>query len=191
MKKIHDFDEVFDGQKMFRIILEAISNPGRMLSIEELAKKMYGENRAFLAIAMTLLDNEVGFHAFENEELAKNISLLTLSKEVALEKADFVFVENERELEQAFSEAKIGTLVDPHKSATLIIRVQNEKNNEITICGAGIDKHLTIRVSDMVVKAMRLRDMQNYEYPQGIDMMFVTEDMQLFCTPRLVFREEK
>ena len=100
-------------------------------------------------------------------------------------------MENERELEQAFSEAKIGTLVDPHKSATLIIRVQNEKNNEITICGAGIDKHLTIRVSDMVVKAMRLRDMQNYEYPQGIDMMFVTEDMQLFCIPRLVFREEK
>lgn len=191
MKKIHDFDEVFDGQKMFRIILEAISNPGRMLSIDEFAQKMYGENKAFLAIAMTLLDNEVGFHAFANEELAKNISLLTLSKEVALEKADFVFVENEADLEQAFCKVKEGTLVDPHKSATLIIKVLNEKNKEITIYGAGIDKQLSIQVADMVVKAMRLRDMQNYEYPQGVDMMFVTEDMEIFCIPRLVLKEEK
>jgi alpha-D-ribose 1-methylphosphonate 5-triphosphate synthase subunit PhnH len=27
MKKLHSFDEVFDGQKVFRKVLEAMSNP--------------------------------------------------------------------------------------------------------------------------------------------------------------------
>lgn len=190
MKKIHDFDEVFDGQKVFRIILEAMSNPGRMLSIEESAKKMFGDNKAFLALAMTLLDNEVSFHTFENKELAKNISLLTLSKEVDLENADFIFVERESDLQQAMEHAKEGTLADPHKSATIIIKTENSNKNIITIYGAGVDNKLQIQVSDTVVKAINLRDGQNYEYPQGIDMMFVTEDMKLFCIPRLILREE-
>lgn len=190
MKKIHDFDEVFDGQKVFRIILEAMSNPGRMLSIEEQAKKMFGDNQAFLALAMTLLDNEVSFDTFEDEELAKNISLLTLSKRVELEEADFLFIEKESDLERAFEGAKGGTLADPHKSATLIIKAQNTKKNAITIYGPGVNKSLEIQVPDVVVKAMDFRKKQNYEYPQGVDMMFVTEDMKIFCIPRLVLREE-
>lgn len=190
MKKMHDFDEVYDGQKVFRIILEAMANPGRMLSLEEPAAKMFGDDKTFLAIAMTLLDNEVSFHTFGNEELAKNISLFTLSKEVELEKADFVFVERESDLQQAMEHAKEGTLADPHKSATLIIKTENSNKNIVTIYGAGVDNKLQLQVSDTVVKAINLRDRQKFEYPQGIDMVFVTEDMKLFCIPRLVLREE-
>lgn len=190
MKKMHDFDEVYDGQKVFRIMLEAMSNPGRMLSIEEQSEKMFGDYKTFLAIAMTLLDNEVSFHTFGNEELAKNISLFTLSKEVDLEKADFVFVERESDLQQAMEHAKEGTLADPHKSATLIIKTENSNKNIVTIYGAGVDNKLKLQVSDTVVKAINLRDRQKFEYPQGIDMVFVTEDMKLFCIPRLVLREE-
>ena len=61
MKKLHSFDEVFDGQKVFRKVLEAMSNPGRRVFIAEQSEKMYSDGKVFLAIGMTLLDNEVTF----------------------------------------------------------------------------------------------------------------------------------
>lgn len=190
MKKLHSFDEVFDGQKVFRKLLEAMSNPGRSVSIAEQAEKMYGKNKTALALAMTLLDNEVSFCAWNNQELSENISLLTLSGATALEEADFIFVEKAEDLPEVIQNAKCGTLEDPQKSATIIMEA--EENGTITksLYGAGIDGILQLEMPDAAVKAMELRKQQNYEYPQGIDMIFVTDSGNLFCIPRLVMEKE-
>lgn len=191
MKKIHSFDEVFDGQKVFRIVLEAMSNPGRMLSINEYAEKLFGNNKLFLALAMTLLDNEVTFCTCGNEELAEDISLLTLSKRAAIENANFIFVEESRILESVFEKAMCGTLENPHCSATIIVKVKDEATASLNIYGAGIDGVAQIFVDDTVNKVLDLRDEQEYEYPQGTDIIFVTEKGRLFSIPRLVLREGK
>lgn len=191
MKKLHNFDEVFDGQKVFRKVLEAMSNPGRRVSISEQAEKMYGDNRAFLAIAMTLLDNEVSFSACDNKDLAENISLLTLSKEVSLEESDFIFVEDENKLDEIFAKAKCGTLEDPQKSATIIIKVDDKCDTAFKVYGAGVDGTLKLEVPNVVEKILELRKQQNYEYPQGVDMIFVTGNGDLFSIPRLVMRKEE
>lgn len=188
MKKLHNFDEVFDGQKVFRKILEAVSNPGRKVSISEQAEKLYGDNRVFLAIAMTLLDNEVSFSVCDNQELAESISLLTLSKEASLENADFVFVENADNLDEVFEKAKCGTLEEPQKSATIVIKADNKCNTAFEIYGAGVDGTLKLEVPDVVEKALELRNRQNYEYPQGVDIIFVTSGGELYSIPRLVMR---
>lgn len=190
MKKLHSFDEVFDGQKVFRKLLEAMSNPGRSVSIAEQAEKMYGKNKTALVLAMTLLDNEVSFCAWNNQELSENISLLTLSGATALEEADFIFVEKAEDLPEVIQNAKCGTLEDPQKSATIIMEA--EENGTITksLYGAGIDGILQLEMPDAAVKAMELRKQQNYEYPQGIDMIFVTDSGNLFCIPRLVMEKE-
>ena len=191
MKKLHNFSEVFDGQKVFRKVLEAMSNPGRKFSIAEQAERMYGVNSAFLALAMTLLDNEVSFQACGNEELAENISLLTLSKEVSLEEADFIFVERKEQLDEVFEKAKYGTLADPQKSATVIIKVEDNGENVWNVYGAGIDGTLKLEVPETAQRAMELRDAQGYEYPQGVDLVFVTEEKDIFCIPRLVLKKEE
>lgn len=188
MKKLHNFDEVFDGQKVFRKILEAVSNPGRKVSISEQAEKLYGDNRVFLAIAMTLLDNEVSFFVCDNQELAESIALLTLSKEASLENADFVFVENADNLDEVFEKAKCGTLEEPQKSATIVIKEDNKCNTAFEIYGAGVDGTLKLEVPDVVEKALELRNRQNYEYPQGVDIIFVTSGGELYSIPRLVMR---
>ena len=191
MKKLHSFDEVFDGQKVFRKVLEAMANPGRSVSIAEQAEKMYGENRAFLALAMTLLDNEVSFSTCNNKEIAENIALLTLSRETELEKADFIFVEKIEQLSEVFKKAKYGTLEDPQKSATIIIKADGNCDKTVKLYGAGIDGILSLEIPDAVEQALELRKQQNYEYPQGIDMVFVTGGEEVFCIPRLVMKREE
>lgn len=191
MKKLHSFDEVFDGQKVFRTILEAMSNPGRRVSIAEQAEKMHSDGKVFLAIGMTLLDNEVSFFTCGNQELAENMSLITLSKEDVLENADFIFVENESQLEKVIENAKCGTLEDPQKSATIIVKTDKNCSKTLHLYGAGIDGTLQLEVPDVTVKALELRKQQNYEYPQGIDFIFVTADGELFSIPRLVMNKEE
>ena len=191
MKKIHDFDEVFDGQKVFRIVLEGMSNPGRVLSIKEQAQKMYGENPAFLALAMTLLDNEVSFFTCGNQKMSEDISLLTLAKETAVEDADYIFVEKEEDLKNVLEKAKIGTLADPQQSATILVKTGTDFGSNLAIYGAGVDQTMQLTVPEVVKTALRLRDEQVYEYPQGVDFIFVTEDERILCIPRLVLREEK
>ena len=137
LTKKHSFDLVFDSQKVFRLILEAMSNPARVVNISEYAIKLFGDypdcvgkhpsavfttrSLAFLALAMTLLDNEVSFSACENHSLTDEIASLTLAKKENIESADFVFVCDPNDIRSVIENAKCGTLSDPHKSATVII----------------------------------------------------------------------
>ena len=41
LSKKYSFDSVFDSQKVFRLILEAISNPSRVVNINESADKLF------------------------------------------------------------------------------------------------------------------------------------------------------
>jgi len=56
LSKKHNFDPVFDSQQVFRLLLEAMSNPTKVVNIKEYADKLYGGNPVFLALAMTLLE---------------------------------------------------------------------------------------------------------------------------------------
>ena len=47
MKTLHQFDEVFDTQAVFRKVLEAMSNPTRMVSVAEQMEKLFGNHRTY------------------------------------------------------------------------------------------------------------------------------------------------
>jgi len=55
--------------------------------------------------------------------------------------------------------------------------------------GPGIDGRAEIRATKTVEEAVALRDAQNYEYPQGIDLLFLSEDGGLLAIPRRVSME--
>ena len=46
---------------VFRLLLDAMSNPTRTVSVAAQKEKLFGDYGAFLALGMTLLDNEVTF----------------------------------------------------------------------------------------------------------------------------------
>lgn len=190
MKTLHQFDEVFDTQAVFRKLLEGTSNPGRTVSIAPQTKKMFGEHGAFLALGMTLLDNEVSFSSCGNEILREELQLVTLSEEKAICEVDYIFVTNAQTLSAIFVQAKCGTLMDPHRSATLIIRDSGEPEQIMMLYGPGIDGTMEFSCSETVQQAIALRDQQEYEYPMGVDLIFVTDSGDVTCIPRLVRRRE-
>jgi alpha-D-ribose 1-methylphosphonate 5-triphosphate synthase subunit PhnH len=203
LTKKHSFDTVYDSQKVFRLILEAMSNPARVVNISDYAIKLFGEKTertghtavfttrslVFLALSMTLLDNEVSFNACENQSLTDEIVSLTLAKRETIEAADFVFVCEPNDTKNVIESVKCGTLSDPHKSATVIIRNDGEPTCPLTLSGPGIDGNITIQTTQTVKEAIELRDAQNYEYPQGIDLIFVSGKGELFAIPRLTRME--
>jgi len=187
--KKHHFEEVFDSQRVYRLLLTAISNPTRIVNIKQYADKLYGDYQAMLALAMTVLDNEVSFSACDNSELSNEIVFLTLCKREALENADYIFLTEPSALEAVITAAKCGTLRDPHKSATIIIENSGSAACRLRLYGPGIEGVAEFRASDIVKKALDIRDGQFYEYPQGIDFIFVSENGEVFALPRLTRRE--
>ena len=190
MKELHTFDETFDSQKIFRILLETMANPTRRLSIAQFLPKLFGGEPAMLAVAMTLLDNEVSFCA-DHAELAENIALLTHSPEVKAEDADFIFVTEPAGIETAVRQAKCGTLADPHRSATILIKCSANASDRLELYGAGIDGTVNVTLPSEVTAALNARDEQHYEYPQGVDFIFISAQGDLFCIPRLTRRRTR
>ena len=185
LSKKHSFHEVFDSQGVFRLVLEAMSNPTRTVSLGHYAKKLFGAYPAMLAIAMTLLDPETLFCTCETGAFADDIAMLTLAKKSTLPEADFIFVCTPESLPAVIEDAKCGTLAHPHKSTMVILQNDGDADCDVVLQGPGIDGSAAVRVTSLVKTALQLRDNQCYEYPQGIDYLFVTGDGALFALPRL------
>ncbi|HHX13762.1 MAG TPA: phosphonate C-P lyase system protein PhnH [Clostridiales bacterium] len=186
LTKKHNFDAVFDSQKLFRLLLEAISNPTRIVDIKEIADKLFGSYPELLAVAMTLLDNETGFSIYGSDSLSADIAALTLARREAVSAADFIFVCDKSGIQEAIEKAKYGTLAQPHKSATVVIQSDGAQAGSLTLSGPGIAGAVEIPVSQAVKDALACRAAQNYEYPQGIDLIFVSDKGELMAVPRLV-----
>ena len=177
---------VFDSRKTFRLMLEAVSNPTRVVNISEEADKLIGDNPAFLAVAITLLDNDVSFSVCGEYSLSAEITSLTLARRARIDFADYIFISDINSIIPVIESVKYKALLNPQKTATLIIRNDNEPVCSLKFSGAGIDGYKTVKVSQNVKRAIILRDAQNFEYPQGIDLIFVSSSGDLFTVPRLV-----
>jgi len=185
LTKKHSFHLVYDSQGVYRLILEAMSNPREIVSIREYADKLYGDYPTLLAVAMTLLDNEVSYHVCGNNPLADEIASLTLAGRESVEAADFIFICDLNHMEYAIENAKCGTLADPHKSATIIIQNEGVPSCRLQLSGPGIDGQSEVALTQAAKDAIAIRDAQNYEYPQGIDFLLISGAGELLAIPRL------
>ena len=184
--KKHNFDEVYDSQKVYRLILEAMCDPGKAVSIQEYADKLYGEYPGIFSVALTLLDNEVSFHVCGDDSLSEEIASLTYSKRERIEDADYIFVCDLGYMEHVIENAKSGTLADPHKGATVIIQNDGAPSRRLSLSGPGIDGQAGILLTQAAKGAIAIRDALDHEYPQGIDVLLVSGTGALLAIPRLI-----
>lgn len=185
MQKAYEFDFVYDTQVAFRLLLEALSNPGRIVELGTLAQKLGGAFAMPLTIAAVLVDNEVSFAVCGSDVLAEKITELTLAKPAALNEADYIFVTEGADWQAAVQAAKCGTLRDPHQSATVILCVADLQVGKLQrLSGPGIKDVQEIIMCPELQAALSKRDEQEYEYPLGLDFFALDQRGCLMGIPR-------
>ena len=181
----HDFDMVAGTQGVFRLLLDALANPGRPVDIRRQANQ-FAANGKWLALALTLLDNECGFYWDGPSEAGEEMRFLTGSRIVPLENADFIFLSSDKnEAEKILPQVKGGTHLDPHDSALLFVAGEGRAEHSLTLKGPGIPPEgrcVSLSASEAAwIKAM---DAQRFEYPCGVELVFLREDNSLLAITR-------
>ena len=187
-----NLDLVHDTQKAYRKLLRCMSRPGVIESIKKQSEKIDYDitfYKSTLVNMYVLLDGEVTFSILSKnkEEITNFVNQLTYAKATTLEEADFIFILNdadENSLGNAFARAKLGTLINPHKSATIIAEVEKLScGKNYCLKGPGIEDICYVNIITKGLFA-RERENKNIEYPLGIDTVFIDKEDHIMCLPR-------
>ena len=187
MKITHNFDFIMDAQKIFRVLLDCMANPGRVGKLGLYSEKLNLDQCHLLALGITLLDNESSFCAAKDDSLAQQLTALTLSRQTKASEADYLFlpVGQWANMEELVACAKPGDLVNPHKSATLVIEVPELLGEcRWELSGPGIPGTKKLGLSTHVEQVIQARDRRELRFPQGIDLIFIDSQGDIFCLPR-------
>jgi phosphonate C-P lyase system protein PhnH len=186
MKTKHHFNMVMDAQGVFRAFLDALANPGRAASIASYVKR-FDEAGQWLAPAMTLLDGETGFFWNGAPEIAREISFLTGSTLTSLARADFVFLPAPALPAEILEQVKVGGHLAPHDSALLLIATDGEDPAPVILRGPGIPTEgRAVMLSHTERAWLEAREDQEFEYPCGVEMIFLREDASILAIARKV-----
>lgn len=188
-------DIVHDIQQAYRKVVDSMSRPGRLSNLSEEAKKVQTEMECFHAtfvLTLMLLDTEVTFHVVSDyqESITTYLNQMTYAKVTTIDQADFIFVLQDAasdQIEYAINKAKIGNLIDPHESATIIVEVdQLTLGQEFIFKGPGIEheNQVMIEKNEKMGAWIDNRAEKNKEYPLGIELIFVDREHRIVCVPR-------
>ncbi|MBJ9988084.1 MULTISPECIES: phosphonate C-P lyase system protein PhnH [Paenibacillus] len=194
-----NFDAVHDIQRAYRKVVDSMSRPGLISDLTAEAAKadgQWGGLPVTWVLALMLLDTEVTFCICSQREaeLTRLLNQLTFAVRTEPEKADYIFVlhdAKEGDLLKALQGAKVGTLADPHASATVIVELEELSGDfELSLKGPGIEDESFVRIP-LAPGWLEARAEKNAEYPLGIDMLVVDKNNKLLCLPRTTQIEER
>lgn len=183
-------DRVHDTQEVFRMTLDCMAKPGTIQEIVHVSEQQPIDcNSTMFLQAMTLLDGEVCFHVVgqNSAHVEACFSSITFSKVAPIHEANYIFILKDaltEAIEAAVEAANIGTLENPHQSATILLEVERLSNEQhLKFTGPGIQEiHFAqITGSEHWISS---RAKRNDEYPLGIDFILMDEKNQLMCIPR-------
>lgn len=192
-----DFDEVYDAQKNFRILMDSMSRPGEVFKLcnNNFIKTPQGFNPNFITILKTLGDNIVSFSLgnIQSEEIQKYIEVNTGMHCANLSEADYVLFKG-CEFDERIMELNLGTFEFPEKSATLIIETENilqgkftdsfRSKVEITMMGSGIKDKNIVTICGIDKRYIEGLININSMFPIGVDVIFVDHEGNLTCACR-------
>lgn len=186
------FDKVFDTQKIFRAVLEAMSRPGTLQTIElPPLNAPAGFNRHAAAIAFTLLDEATTFGMIPgNEDWEQYIRIHTGAGQTENCKADYLITQG-KEVWPGYEHFNRGSLTSPEKSSTLIVTVESMDENgcggeTLVLKGPGIETINRVTLKGFDNRNIKAVQELNNEFPLGVDMILVDVDGRVCALPRSV-----
>ncbi|WP_166172584.1 phosphonate C-P lyase system protein PhnH [Rubrobacter tropicus] len=177
---VRTFDPVFDSQRVFRCVLQATAQPGKLFALPPTGVAPRE------AVARTLLDHEVTLCALgDRAEEAERISGLTGSRIVPVNEADFVLVSTGSGA--GVSSLKRGTLERPETGATAIFAVRRLSNTgtlTLKLSGPGIRGGRSLGAEGLSAEVAEAIRESRQGYPLGVDVYLVDEAGQVAGLPR-------
>lgn len=183
------FDDPVEGsQRVFRAVLDAMSHPGKIVTIDDLEAAPAPLNKATAAICLSLVDFETplwadGTIAADGDALnylrfhcGCPLTMNPLEARTALI-ADIDAL-------PSFERFNAGTDERPDLSTTLIVQVAGLSNEEgVKLSGPGI-KNITSLKIEGVSDAFWIAQRANHGlFPCGVDLILSAGD-QIVCLPR-------
>lgn len=188
IRELH-YDTVFDAQRHFRVLLDSMARPGKINILEDVTLETpHGLGKAAALVGLALLDAEATFWV-ESNNIAEYFNLNTGSFLTEVNKADFLFMNIETDLNQ-IEAVKIGTLQYPEQGATLVIQVENVSNAMlengvvIELRGPGVKEVNTICIKGVTTNLLEWIQSKNEEFPLGVDLIFTDYHNNITCIPR-------
>lgn len=178
-----DADQTIRGHRAFRVLLKAMSHPGKVYRLPELA----GEETAILELLDCLLDHETDVAVVGEPALAQHLARHTGCRLVACREADFVIVGRSASSAD-LPELQTGSLEYPDQGATILYLVDglSEAEEGVVLSGPGIDGKISLRIRGLASGELsRLRQL-NRHFPLGVDAIFLVPrpNGQIACIPR-------
>ncbi|MCX7709160.1 MAG: phosphonate C-P lyase system protein PhnH [Clostridia bacterium] len=198
------FNEVFDSQKNFRVLMDGMSRPGKVFKLHEhdFDKFPAGFNPWVLVVLKTLGDNNVTYSLVGNgnEEWKKYIEINTgMTSEEAVH-ADYAILDG-KTFTDCFSSIHPGSLEFPEDSSTAVITVDliaenllNKDYKELAILymsGPGIKDVNSVGIAGLDKKYVTSILQMNENFPVGIDAIFVDRIGHITCMSRTTKAEVK
>lgn len=188
------YDEVFDAQAHFRLIMDSMARPGKINVLNGVSiNPPAALNRASAVVGLALLNADVSYYVSEHADptgVAAYFVVNTSSQAASADEADFLFLtgtENPDQLDQA----KTGTLAYPDTSAFVVIDVTAISSTPrpglmLTLAGPGVNGSKTVFVDGLNSDLLDTLSQKNAEYPLGVDTILTDANDQIICIPRSV-----
>lgn len=184
------YDEVFEAQEHFRLIMDAMAKPGSIKTLDSEITVYEGFSKASALIGFALLDSNTSFYQNYDENLDQYLILNTSSSPKSPENADFLFLKESNIDLESIEGAAIGEPEYPEKGAFLIIEVSKisdeafSKSLELILKGPGVKGSKSIHVGGLSKKVLEAIQEKNMEYPLGVDTILTGPSGTLVCIPR-------
>lgn len=178
-------DAVFDSQATFRVLMDAMAHPGRVLELPATAEAPGALGPGQAAVALTLIDATTPVlldRDFDGADVRTWLSFHTgasVTDDAAT--AAFAFIARGHAVP---ADLPTGTEDYPDRSATVVIEVAGFGNGErFILSGPGIDGHAEVAVSGLAGGfADRLADNRAL-FPRGLDFI-LTAGRDVLALPR-------
>lgn len=183
------FDKVFDTQRIYRLMLDALARPGKLRTLPGLdICPPNGLNRYAAGLGFTLLDSETTFAILpEDDDWRDYFSLNTGVKPAAPEAAEFILLRGGEYLPE-IARVNRGTLLSPEEGSTLFVLVDAIGGTQpgavkLTLAGPGIKELAQVAVVGL--HPLNLAAIcSRQEYPLGVDCFFVDAEGIMLAMPR-------
>lgn len=191
-------DPVRASQHIFRVVLDALANPGTVqpgIVHPRLLPEPAFANPYAVSLLLTLLDHEVSLHVAPGPDAATVADFLARRTRVALTDAGLpdlaAFVTAQAEsIDNGLPERlRRGSLEYPDDGATLVVDVpsldQGETGSlELTLTGPGIASVRRLRLSGLSPAFFQSRNRAVAQYPMGIDLLLIDRAGRVVGLPR-------